>query len=302
MDFSAVAAVFGRVVKDVQEHLLHPLRVAADLGDVLVAGLILEVDALLPQAVAIHKDGILKYAPKVADFHIELKPAVLNPGELQQLLHQGGQALGLLQHGHNAPAGFHRIHFIAGHQGFAPAGNGGQRRSQLMGHRGQELRLHLLCLTDLQGEIVDGAGQFTDFVVILREFRLDLGAIAAGCDPLGRLGDLHHRGGNGVDEIHPGAPDQNHHKQSNEPNDPGPHKDLPVRQPERGHQSQRARHLPVRRHYRNGNRQNSFAGLGIFSLEGGQLLLIQCPGDIRRLRLTARGQAKGRADNLAAAA
>ena len=76
----AVAAVFCRIVENIQEHLLHPLGITADFRNVLVAGLIPEVNALLPQPAAVHKDGVLKYAPKIAGLHIELKPAILNAG------------------------------------------------------------------------------------------------------------------------------------------------------------------------------------------------------------------------------
>lgn len=52
-------------------------------------------------------------------------------------------------------------------QRFAPAADGCERRSQLMGHRRDKFRFHFLVLADLHGHIVDIIHQLAQLAGIL---------------------------------------------------------------------------------------------------------------------------------------
>ena len=59
-------------------------------------------------------------ARRSAVLHIQGEAAVLHPGELQQLLHHGGQAPGLAEDDEHAPAGLHRVDVVAAERSVSP--------------------------------------------------------------------------------------------------------------------------------------------------------------------------------------
>mgnify|MGYP002663886424 CR=1 FL=1 len=98
---------------------------------------------------------------------------------------------------HVAPVELDLIPLPIRQQRFAPAADGCERRSQLMGHRRDELRLHFLVLADLHGHIVDIIHQLAQLAGIL-VFQRE--AVASLRDPLGSIRYHRHRLHHIVDE------------------------------------------------------------------------------------------------------
>ena len=59
-------------------------------------GVVAELDALLPEELPVGEDGVLKLRLQVHRLHLQGKAPVLHFGEVQQLLHHGGEAPGLI--------------------------------------------------------------------------------------------------------------------------------------------------------------------------------------------------------------
>ena len=124
--------------------------------------------------------------------NVQRKPAVLNAREFEQLLDHFGKASRFAGDDLDAAARVAPDGLVVG-EGFRPAGDGGERRAQLVGNGGDELRLHTFCLRELLRHIVDRVGQLSDLVVV-RFFHLR--AVASFGDAAGnarersdRLGD-----------------------------------------------------------------------------------------------------------------
>ena len=97
--------MLGGVVQHVAEHLLQPLRVAGDrVGIQLLPAVVVQLDAVLAEQLAIGIDGVLQLRLQVHFLHLEGKAAVLHFGKFQQLLHHARQAAGLLDNDAQAPA------------------------------------------------------------------------------------------------------------------------------------------------------------------------------------------------------
>ena len=95
VDALARAAVLGGVVQQIAEHLAQPLRVAGDGQHLLRAVLIAQLDALPAEELLIGIDRVLHLGLQVQGLHRQGEAPVLDAGELQQLLHHVGQAVGL---------------------------------------------------------------------------------------------------------------------------------------------------------------------------------------------------------------
>ena len=148
--------MLGGVVQHVAEHLLQPLGIPGDgLGIQLLIAVIVQLDAVLAEQLPIGIDGVLQLRLQVHFLHLQGKAAVLHFGKLQQLLHHARQAAGLLDDDAQAPAQLAGVAAFIPQQGLAPAADGRQRGAQLVGHGGDELRLHFLALADFQGHVVD---------------------------------------------------------------------------------------------------------------------------------------------------
>ena len=178
LDDLALAPVLGGIVENVQKHLPQALRVAGDEGDLALGGAVSQLQMILAQQLPVGEDRVLQLGLDVQQLDVQLEAPVLDARKLQQLLHETGQPRGLLLDDLDAAAG---VVFDRGvkHQRLAPAGDGGQRRAQLVGDGGDKLRLHLLRAADLLRQGVDGLGE-------LREIRLfrqrQLGSVASGGD------------------------------------------------------------------------------------------------------------------------
>ena len=297
-DALAASAVLGGVVQHVAEHLLQPLRIAGDRCQLLAAVVVFQPDALLPEQLLIGENGVLELRLQVHLLDAEGEPAVLHLRELQQLLHHGGQAAGLVQNDADAPAHLHRVAGGVLQDRLSPAVDGGQGRAQLMGDRGDKFALHLLVLADLQGHVVDVVHQFSQLVRVLV---LQLEAIAAGGDALGRLRHHRHRLHHIVDEQQVGDDDQRHAQRGDQGDGDDRHQNLPVHQPQRGHQPQDAPDLSVG-DQRVGYRHDYLSRLRVLALKRPHFVLGNSLGDILRSRSGARGQAGGRDHDAAAVA
>ena len=256
-DAPAAAAVLGGVVQQVAEHLLEPLRVAGD--QLLVLGAVCGVfqrDAVLTEQLAVAVNGVLQLRLEVGVLHLQGEAAVLQTGELQQLLHHIGQAAGFLHHDLHAPLQLLNVAGVVRQQRLAPAVDCRQRGAELVGDGGDELGFHALTLADLAGHIVDVGHQLPHLVGV---FVGDLDAVAAAGDALCRLG----HGGDGchhvVNEYHAGKDDQSHHRQHNARHQHDRQHDLTVDIAEGGDVAHDAHHLPVE-FQQAGHRQNVLAG------------------------------------------
>ena len=158
--------MLGRVIENVQKHLPHTRHVARDLRDLIVRRLVLQRDALLLQTAAVHEHRIFKFSQNIGFFDTQGKPAVLHSGKLQKLLHHTGQSPGLTQDNEHSAACLLRERVVR-QKRLTPAGNCRERRAQLVRDGRNKFRLRLFRLADLDGHVIDGVCQFTDFIVIL---------------------------------------------------------------------------------------------------------------------------------------
>ena len=185
-DRLAVACVLGGVVEDVEKHLLEPLRVAGHERDLLLGRVVDELHPVLPQQLLIGEDGVLELALDVEQLHAQVEAAVLDAGELQQLLDEARQARGLLGDDGDAAAGV-ALDGSVEHERFAPAGDGGQGRAQLVRDRRDELRLHFFAAADLLRQLVDRGRKAAELIVALHR---QLRAVAPASDRARDLRDL----------------------------------------------------------------------------------------------------------------
>ena len=281
--------MLGGIVQHVAEHLLQPLRVAGNGRQLVVAGHIVELNALLPEQLPVGKNRVLEFRLKIHVLQLQGEAAVLHLGKLQQLLHHVGEPAGLPQDDPHAAAQLLGVAAVIGQQRFAPAVDGREGRAQLVGHGGDELRLHLFALADLQGHLVDVVHQLPHFVVI---FIGNLDAVAAAGDTLGGLRHVRHGRG---DLPHKGQVHRQHHAAD----DHGDAHDgqrqqhyLPVKVAGGRHQTHGAHHaaiIPQRRR----DRQNTLPRQGVFTGIGLHFAAVQGAAHLRSFRREA--------DSLAAA-
>ena len=197
IDAPACAAVLGGVVQYVAKHLLQPLRVTADGRQDLLSRFVAQFDPLLSEQLPVGKNGVLKLCLKIHFFQLQRKAAILHLGKFQQLLHHGREPSGLVEDDPQAPVELDLIPLPVCQQRFAPAADGCERRSQLMGHRRDKFRFHFLVLADLHGHIVDIIHQLAQLAGIL-VFQRE--AVASLRDPLGSVRYHRHRLHHIVDE------------------------------------------------------------------------------------------------------
>ena len=134
IDPLAGAAVLGRIVQQITEHLAQPLRVSADGEHLLRAVLIGQFDALPAEKLPIGVHRVLQLRLQIQRLHRQGEPAVLNAGELQQLLHHVGQPPRLGDDDPHPLLHISRVPHLAVHDGFRPAIDRGQGSTQFMGH------------------------------------------------------------------------------------------------------------------------------------------------------------------------
>src|SRR5699024_9060056 len=118
------AAVLGGVVQHVAEHLLEPLRVPGDGVEELVPAVVGQFNGLLLEQLPVGVNGVLELRLEVHLFDTQGEAAILHLGEVQQLLHHGGEAAGLLEDDVYAPAALLAVPaagFLQLQQGLPPA-------------------------------------------------------------------------------------------------------------------------------------------------------------------------------------
>ena len=296
VDALALAAVLGRIVENVEKHLPHPRHVTGDLWNVFLAAVVVQADALLLQPVAVHEDSIFKLRQDIGRFDMQCKAAVLHPREFQQLLDHTGQPLGLPRDDDDAAARL-RVQVFRRQQRLAPAGDGCEGRPQLVRDRGNELRLRLFSLPDLDGHIVDRADQLADLIIVLPG---DLHAVGAGGDALGRRVDLRDRHKDGADKKTAQKEDRADEQKPDRHRDERNHKDLQVRVAQARHIAQHADDLAVGVDHRAGHSEDALAGQGVAALVVPGLLAVDGLLDLRRGGRAAREFPVGGGNDLAA--
>ena len=140
--------MLGRIVQQITEHLAQPLRVSADGEHLLRAVLIGQFDALPAEKLPIGVHRVLQLRLQIQRLHRQGEPAILNAGELQQLLHHVGQPPRLGDDDVHSLPHVLGVLQLAALNGLRPSGDGGQGGTQLMGDGGDELRLCLFRLLD----------------------------------------------------------------------------------------------------------------------------------------------------------
>ena len=187
-----------------------------------------------------------------------------------------------------------RVCNLAGQQRLAPTVDGGQGGAQLVGDGGDELGLHFVVLTDLLGHLVDGGGQLPDLVVV---FRLDLNPIAARGDALGSLRDAGHGLHDGADKIQVGHIHHGHRRQTHPQGDEDEQQKLMIHQLQTGHQPHDPfNFIPVEDG--GGHRHDALSRGRVLPRPGGDLLMLDGRGDVRRVWTAAGGEAVGGQDDL----
>ena len=172
-------------------------------------------------------------------------------------------------------------------QCLAPTIDGRQGGAELVGHGGDELRLDLLTLADLQGHIVDVVHQLPHLIGV-GVGQLD--AVAAAGDALGGVRHLSHRGHHAVDEQQTG--DQH---QTDDPGDDGAddedgQKDLMVDLPGGGDVAHKG-HRGAVELQRCSDGHHRLAGDGVLAAEYLDAAALQRPCELRGLGSRACGHA-----------
>ena len=251
--------MLGGVVQYVAEYLLQALRVGGDGLVIHAVAVVVQRDALLLEDLAVGVYRVLELRLQIHLLQMQGKAAVRHFREVQQLLHHIGQAAGFLYDDVQSPAQRLRIAAVVGQQRFAPAVDGRQRRPQLVGHGGDELRLQLFVFTDLQGHVVDVVHQLAHFVGVAVG---DLIAVAAAGDLLGCLADGGDRGYHVVDQQQTGNDDHEDHRRHDGQNDQHRQQHLTVQISGGGDKAHHAHHTAVELQQAGGG-DDLFAGGGI---------------------------------------
>ena len=277
--------------------LQNTCRIPVDEGELLLAVVVVELDALPAEELPVGVHRVLQLRLDVHGLHRQGEAAVLDAGELQQLLHHVGQPPGLGHDDAHALLHVPGVPHLPVHDGLRPAVDGGEGGAQLVGDGGDELVLHLLALVDTQGHVVDGVGQGADLVVVPL---LDLHAVGALGDALGGLGNPRHRIHDGADEVQVGEVHDAQDRQADAQGDGHDDDDLPVYVAQGGDVAHGPHHLAVD-HQGAGGRHDVLAGAGVGAHPGAGLLLADGLGDLRRAGDAEGGEIRaGKADAPAA--
>ena len=268
--------MLGRVVQQVAEDLPQPVGVPWNGGELLLAVGMVHGNPLRGQKLMVGVNRVLQFRLNIHGLHGQGETAVLNPGKLQQFLHHARQAAGLAGDDPHALSDIPLIPGFAAHNGLRPAGDGGQGRAQLVGYRGDKLRLHAFGLFDPQGHVVDGVGEIAHLIVKLF---LHLDAITPPGNPPGDAGDVFHRVHNGADKVNVGNIDQNEDTHRQDHRHQSHHQHLAVHQPHGGDIAHDPHQLPIVQQ-RGGDRGDPLAGLAGDPLPGGHLLVALHLGDV----------------------
>ena len=126
---------------------------------------VVEQQPLLSDACFAEKHRIGQFCHQVQRPALHADASVLQAAEIQQLLHHIVQPPGLVVDDLQSLAVVLVGGVVQGHQGLHPAPDGGKRSAQLVGHRTDELVLHLLGLFQSLGHLIDGAAQPIHLVV-----------------------------------------------------------------------------------------------------------------------------------------
>ena len=292
-DPPARPAVLGGVVQYVAEYLLQALRIPLDKGQqVSVAGVVLQGDAVLAEKLLVGENGVLQLRLEVHVLDLEGEAPVLHLGKVQQLLHHGGQAPGLVDDDPDAPAELLGVVGKAVVQNsLPPAVDGGEGGSELVGDGGDKLAFHFLILADFQGHVVDVVHQLPQLVGVLV---FDPGAVASGGDALGRLRHHRHRLHHVVDKEEVGKHHQQHAHQGDEENRQDHEHHLLVHGPQGGHQAHDAHH-PAVDGQGTGHGQDFLPRLQVPALvgRGGHLVFLEDLKDVVGARVGPRRQPGG---------
>ncbi len=195
VDTFALAAVLGGVVKNVQKHLTHTRHVARDLRNLLIAAVVVQADALLPQPVAVHEDRILKLRQNIGGFDMELKrPSCMrvNSSSSSTMPVRRLASRAMITTPRRVSASrFSDVRSVSPQPEMAVSGVRSSCDTEEMNS------VCVFRLTNLDGHIIDGTDQLADLVVILAG---DLHTVGAGGNALGRRVDLPHGHQNRLDK------------------------------------------------------------------------------------------------------
>ena len=145
IDLFAVFAVFAGVVQNVEEHLRKPLGVAGDRRKILLRRNVSHGKTLVAKKLIVGVKTILDQRGKLHGGNVQRKAAVLNARKFQQLLDHFGEASRLAGNNLNTAARV-VLNGLVVSKRFRPAGDGGERRAQLVGNGRNKLRLYALGL------------------------------------------------------------------------------------------------------------------------------------------------------------
>ena len=290
----AVLAVFAGVVDDVEEDLLEPVAVGKDHNR-LFRLFILDAHTLLLKHIGVGKHRVVQVATQIKRLGLQPHTAALDAGKVQQLLHHLGKPPGLLFN--DGQTLCRQLGIVqAAFDGVGPAGDGGQRCPQLVGHRGNKIVLGLFHPGKLGGHIVQRAAKLADLVVIVG---VQPDAVLSAGDFLGKFVDVQHRPHDGAQEKAVGENNQRHqqcHRQNH------PQIDLPqlsVQHLQGGDAAHRSDQPSAAVIHRCGGGHNLFLGQLIVAGVGFHLSALQCPGNLAGLGGKACRQATGGHHDLA---
>ena len=142
---AAVFAVFAGVVQNVEEYLRKPLGVAGDRRKILLRRNVSHGKTLVAKKLIVGVKTILDQRGKLHGGNVQRKAAVLNARKFQQLLDHFGEASRLAGNNLNTAARV-VLNGLVVSKRFRPAGDGGERRAQLVGNGRNKLRLYALGL------------------------------------------------------------------------------------------------------------------------------------------------------------
>ena len=156
--------MLGGVIQQIAEHLLEPLRVSGNEGNLGGRTGIVDLHACLLHKLPIGKESILQLCCNIYKLDAQIEAPVLYPRELQQLSYHAGETLGLLGDNVDAPE---RVTLDCRVKGYclAPAHDGGQGGTQLVGDLGDKVGAGLLRNGHLFRHVVYFLGELAQLIL-----------------------------------------------------------------------------------------------------------------------------------------